>query len=167
MEEPPSMAIKMDEASNTNSEENNESSSDGTMVSKVWISRQLVNHWFLNTVSLIFVRFTCLLFIICITIMTLTCIYVNIYIYVFQPLTSPYEDTENRMSMSKPTAETEIIAMPLKKEIKSDQEEEEEESDVEIRLMSRPTSNAAWIASIRADIQSLLKHYRQRVLDKL
>ena len=66
MEEPPSMAIKMDEASNTNSEENNESSSDGTMVSKVWISRQLVNHWFLNTVSLIFVRFTCLLFIICI-----------------------------------------------------------------------------------------------------
>ena len=73
------------------------------------------------------------------------------------------------MSMSKPTAETEIIAMPLKKEIKSDQEEEEEEeeSDVEIRLMSRPTSNAAWIASIRADIQSLLKHYRQRVLNKL
>ena len=64
MEEPPSMAIKMDEASNTNSEENNESSSDGTMVSKVWISRQLVNHWFLNTVSLIFVRFQCLLFII-------------------------------------------------------------------------------------------------------
>ena len=72
------------------------------------------------------------------------------------------------MSMSKPTADTEIIAMPLKKEIKLDQEEEEEaESDVEIRLMSRPTSNAAWIASIRADIQSLLKHYRQRVLDKL
>ena len=77
MEEPPSMAIKMDEASNTNSEENNESSSDKkTMVSKVWISRQLVNHWFLNTVSLIFVRFECLLLITCI--MTLTCIYVNI-----------------------------------------------------------------------------------------
>ena len=67
MEEPPSMAIKMDEASNTNSEENNESSSDKkTMVSKVWISRQLVNHWFLNTVSLIFVGFECRLFIICI-----------------------------------------------------------------------------------------------------
>ena len=72
------------------------------------------------------------------------------------------------MSMSKPTADTEIISLPLKKEIESDQEgEEEEEGDVEIRLMSRPTSNAAWIASIRADIQSLLKHYRQRVLNKL
>ena len=82
-------------------------------------------------------------------------------------MTPPYEDTENRISMSKPNADTEIIAMPLTKEIISDQEEEEEESDVEIRLMSRPTSNAAWIASIRADIQSLLKHYRQRVLDKL
>ena len=71
------------------------------------------------------------------------------------------------MSISKPPTDTEIIAMPLKKEIKPDQEEEEEGSDVEIRLMTRPTSNAAWIASIRADIQSLLKHYRQRVLNKL
>ena len=82
-------------------------------------------------------------------------------------MTSPYEYTKNRMSISKQPADTEIIAMPLKKEIKSDQEEEEQDSDVEIRLMSRPTSNAAWIASIRADIQSLLKHYRQRVLNKL
>ena len=82
-------------------------------------------------------------------------------------MTSPYEYTENRMSISKPPADTEMMAMPLKKEIESDQEEEEEDSDVEIRLMSRPTSNAAWIASIRADIQSLLKHYRQRVLNKL
>ena len=83
-------------------------------------------------------------------------------------MTSPYEYTKNQMSMSKPPADTEIMAMPLKKETKSDQEEEEEKaSDVEIRLMSRPTSNAAWIASIRADIQSLLKHYRQRVLKKL
>ena len=58
MEEPPSMAIKMGEASNTNSEENNESSSDKkAVVSNVWISRQLVNHWFLNTVSLVFVTF--------------------------------------------------------------------------------------------------------------
>ena len=66
MEEPPSMAIKMGEASNTNSEENDGSSSnEKTKVSKVWISRQLVNHWFLNTVSLIFVRFECLLFITC------------------------------------------------------------------------------------------------------
>ena len=64
MEEPPSMAIKMEEESNTHSEENDESSSDKkSMVSKVWISRQLVNHWFLNTVSLIFVRFECRLFI--------------------------------------------------------------------------------------------------------
>ena len=82
-------------------------------------------------------------------------------------MTSPYEYTKNRMSISKQPADTEIIAMPLKKEIKSDQEEEEQDSDVEIRLMSRPTSNAAWIESIRADIQSLLKHYRQRVLNKL
>ena len=84
-------------------------------------------------------------------------------------MTSPYEYTKNRMSISKQPADTEIMAMPLKKETKSDQKEEEEEaaSDVEIRLMSRPTSNAAWIASIRADIQSLLKHYRQRVSKKL
>ena len=84
MEEPPSMAIKMGEASNINSEENNESSLDKkTMVSKVWISRQLVNHWFLNTVSLVFVTFAFLLFMICINFMTLSCIYVNIYLYVF------------------------------------------------------------------------------------
>ena len=50
----------MDEASNTNSEENDESSTDKkTKVSNVWISRQLVNHWFLNTVSSIFVRLAC------------------------------------------------------------------------------------------------------------
>ena len=57
-----------------------------------------------------------------------------------------------------------------KEEYDDEQGEEEddgEQSDVEVTLMSRPTSNATWIAAIRKDIQSLLKHYRQRVLHKL
>ena len=82
-------------------------------------------------------------------------------------MTSPYEDTENRMSMSKPPGDSEMTAMPLKKEVESDQEDKEGQGDIEIRLMPRPTSNDAWLASIRADIQPLLKHYRQRVLNKL
>ena len=64
-------------------------------------------------------------------------------------------------------------ATPSKKENKSNEEEkngekgEEEEdddqSDLEVTLNARPFSNATLIAEIRKNIQSLLKHYQQRV----
>ena len=65
-------------------------------------------------------------------------------------------------------------ATPSKKENKSneeeknddqgEEEEDDEQRDVEVTLKARPFSNATLIAAIRKNIQSLLKHHRQRVV---
>ena len=53
--EPLTMEIKIGETNQSDSEKFGDTSSDKEkMTSKVWISRQLVTHWFLNTVCLIY-----------------------------------------------------------------------------------------------------------------
>ena len=53
--EPLTMAIKKGETKESASEKFGETSSDKKKIApKVWISRQLVTHWFLNTVCLIY-----------------------------------------------------------------------------------------------------------------
>ena len=53
--EPLTMAIKIGETKESDSEKFGDTSSDKKKIaSKVWISRQLVTHWFLNTVCLIY-----------------------------------------------------------------------------------------------------------------
>ena len=52
------MAIKIGGTNESDSEKFGDTSSDKKkMASKVWISRQLVTHWFLNTVCLIYSKF--------------------------------------------------------------------------------------------------------------
>ena len=56
--EPLTMAIKIGETKESDSEKFGDTSSDKKKIaSKVWISRQLVTHWFLNTVCLIYSKF--------------------------------------------------------------------------------------------------------------
>ena len=56
--EPLAMATQIGETKESDSEKFGDTSSDKKKVaSKVWISRQLVTHWFLNTVCLIYSKF--------------------------------------------------------------------------------------------------------------
>ena len=50
-----------------------------------------------------------------------------------------------------------------KNDEQGEEEEDDEQSDVEVILKASQFSNASLIAALRKNIQSLLKHYKQRV----